>query len=140
MTTTFFFFTIIPKLKVWFESYLHNAMANSAVWLSAHQKQADYHHHGNGYGHHQQPNHGATVKCLQGIRLLWKEAILNSIDVSVQNEIFHCYCNSSQYNTIYYNNYFKGLENIFNINSYQFISCNLIGLDYLFQLSRGVNL
>lgn len=54
-------------------SYLYDAMTDSSVRLPADQQQADYHHHGNRHGHHQQPHHGATVKRLQGIGLLWKE-------------------------------------------------------------------
>ena len=58
--------------------YLHDAVADGAVGLPAHQQQADHHHHGDGHGHHQQPHHGAAVKRLQGIRLLREQERVNN--------------------------------------------------------------
>lgn len=54
-------------------SYLHDAVADGAVRLPAHQQEADYHHHGDRHGHHQQTHHGASVERLQGIGLLRTE-------------------------------------------------------------------
>lgn len=54
-------------------TYLYNAVAYGAIWLPANQQQADYHHHGDGHGHHQQSHHGTPVERLQGVGLLWTE-------------------------------------------------------------------
>lgn len=54
-------------------AYLYDAVTYGAVRLPANQQQADYHHHGDGHGHHQQSHHGASVERLQGVGLLWTE-------------------------------------------------------------------
>lgn len=114
-------------------------MTDSAIWLPAHQQQADYHHHGNRHSHHQQPHHGATVKRLQGIRLLWKEGNVLWGRDKIKHVIFRLTsCKFLQ--AIKHIFWLKSII-MFVLSPYQFISRNLRRLvDYLLELCRGVDL
>lgn len=99
-------------------SYLHDAVADGAVRLPAHQQEADYHHHGDRHGHHQQTHHGASVERLQGIGLLRRETSGESPDRGR-----------------------RGASERSSFTSYQFIPLDLGGLvDHLLELHGGVDL
>lgn len=99
-------------------SYLHDAVADSAVRLPAHQQEADDHHHGDGHGHHQQTHHGASVERLQGVRLLRREKSGESPDRGK-----------------------RGASERSSSASYQFVPLDLGGLvDHLLELHGGVDL
>ena len=122
-------------------SYLYDAMTDGAVWLPAHQQQADHHHHGDCHGHHQQPHHGAAVKCLQGVGLLWKEDIKEGgrggrrLNMSFSFEFMFF----SSSNSIFFFN--QKCVMLFIFSPDQFISRNLRRLvDDLLELCRGVDL
>lgn len=94
-------------------------MADGAVRLPAHQQEADYHHHGNGHSHHQQPHHGASVERLQGVGLLRREMSGESPDRGTR----------------------RGASEWSSFISYQFIPLDLGGLvDDLLELHGGVDL
>lgn len=99
-------------------SHLHDAVADGAVRLPAHQQEADYHHHGNRHGHHQQPHHGASIKRLQGVGLLRREVSGEGPDRSR-----------------------RGASEWSSFISYQFVPLDLGGLvDDLLELHGGVDL